>query len=199
MRTARRHVVTLLLGISGVVGCGAIPPWGGGMTAADTELEAEYAIHANDQLEISVWGQEDLGRTVRVRADGTITFPLVGDVTAQEHTPRELEHLLAQKLAEGYLNDPSVSVRVVGQRFSVLGEVEKPGTYPLEGRVDVLAALSMAGGINKFGGSSLEIIRVQANGQKVRYRVDTNEILSGRRPAILIHPHDTLHVRRRAF
>ncbi len=181
-----------------VAGCGGVsslPPSSG--TAPAELLEAEYQIHANDELEITVWGQADLNRTVRVREDGTFSFPFVGEVPAQQRTMREVEQLLVERLANGYLMNPQVSIKLVGQRFSILGEVEKPGTYVIEGRVDVLAAVSMAGGVTKFGSSRVEIIRLLADGRKVSYSVDVNAILAGRRPTVLIYPHDTVNVKRR--
>lgn len=182
-----------------VSGCGGVP---GRIFAGSppTELlEAEYQIHANDELEIAVWGQADLTRTVRVREDGTFSFPFVGEMVAQRRTLRELEEAIAAALAQGYLVNPHVTAKLVGSRFSILGEIERPGTYPIEGRVDLLAAISMAGGVTKFGSSRVEIIRLLADGQKVSYLVDVADILSGRRPTLLVHPHDTLHVKRRLF
>ena len=174
---------------------GGTPLLGGG--ALPEAFEAEYQIHADDRLEISVWGQEALSRTVVVRGDGTFSFPLLGEITAQGRTTGELEQLLAQGLAEGYLKTPIVTIKLAGQRFSVLGEVERPGTYELDGRVDLLAAVSMAGGLSKFGSPRLEVMRVLADGQKASYEVDLNGILSGRRPTVILHPHDTIHVKRR--
>ena len=162
-------------------------------------LQAEYQVHPNDQLEIAVWGQDDLSRTVRVRQDGTFPFPFLHEVSARGYTLQELEQVLAQELAAGYLQEPLVTVKLIGQRFSILGEVERPGTYPLEGRVDLLAALSMAGGLSKFGSPKVEMIRVLADGQKLSYHLDINAILSGRHPTVLLHPHDTVVVKRRVF
>lgn len=189
-----------LLLAAGLAGCSGAPvSLGGASRLPDELLEAEYQIHANDELEIAVWGQADLNRTARVRDDGTFAFPFVGEVSAQQRTIRELEGLLMAKLAEGYLVNPHVSVKLIGARFSILGEVERPGTYPLEGRVDLLAAISMAGGLSKFGAPRLEIIRVLANGQKVSSAVDVQGVLSGHRPTILVHPHDIINVKRRLF
>lgn len=188
------------LSLLAVVGCRGLPAIPA-MTAGPLPdwLQAEYQVHPNDQLEIAVWGQEDLSRTVRVRQDGTFQFPFLQEVLARGYTLQELEQVLAQGLAAGYLHEPLVTVKLLGQRFSMLGEVERPGTYALEGRVDLLAALSMAGGLSKFGSPKVELIRVLADGQKLSYALDVNAILSGRHPAVLLHPHDTVVVKRRVF
>lgn len=189
-----------VVGVAATLGCGGLPVASGPSTGAPPAwLLEEYRIHPNDQLEISVWGQDDLSRTVRVREDGTFPFPFIDEVLGAGYTLRELEQVMAQGLASGYLHDPLVTVKLVGQRFSILGEVERPGTYPLDGRVDVLAALSMAGGLSKFGAPAIELIRVHANGQKLDYLLDVNAILAGRQPTVLLHPHDTIVVKRRLF
>ncbi len=186
-----------LLAAAGCSGAPAMAP--SATTPVPAWLQAEYQVHPNDQLDIAVWGQQDLSRTVRVREDGTIPFPFLNEILAKGYTLQELESLMAQGLSAGYLHDPLVTVKLVGQRFSILGEVERPGTYPLEGRVDVLAALSMAGGLSKFGAPKVELIRILADGQKLNYGLDVNAILSGRHPTILLHPHDTIVVKRRMF
>lgn len=194
---SRAAVLLVALGVA--VGCGRLPLIGRGTIPWEFSDTEEYRIHPNDQLEITVWGQSDLTRTLRVREDGTFSFPFLGDVVAQQRTLRELEQLMIFGLSQGYLLNPQVTVKLVGQRFSILGEVVRPGTYPLEGRVDLLVALSLAGGLNEFASSRLEIIRILSDGRKASYRVDVNAILSGRHPTVLIHPHDTIHVGRRVF
>ncbi|MBI4314020.1 MAG: polysaccharide biosynthesis/export family protein [Candidatus Omnitrophica bacterium] len=194
-----RGIVWAALGLAALAGCSGMPiPIVGGGTPAGV-LEEEYRLHPNDELEVTVWGQSDLHRNVTVREDGTFSFPFIGDVAVGGKTLREIERQMAQALAQGYINNPHVSTKLINQRFSVLGEVERPGSYTLEGRVDLLAALSMAGGLNKFASSRVEIIRALWDGQKTSYDVDVNAILSGRRPVVLVHPHDTIHVKRRLF
>lgn len=188
------------LGLVWCAGCSSAPVMApSATTPVPAWLQAEYQVHPNDQLEIAVWGQQDLSRTVRVREDGTVPFPFLGEVLAKGYTLQELEQFMAQGLASGYLHDPLVTVKLIGQRFSMLGEVERPGTYPLEGRVDLLAALSMAGGLSKFGSPKVELIRIRPDGQKLSYGLDVNAILAGRHPTILLHPHDTIVVKRRMF
>ena len=91
-----------------------------------------------------------------------------------------------------------VTVRLYGARFSVLGEVERPGSYPIEGAIDLLTAISQAGGTTKFGSAHVEVIRGQGI-EKFTIHANVDRILRGRDPNLSIQPHDTIYVRRRLF
>jgi len=94
--------------------------------------------------------------------------------------------------AEGF----QVKVTLLGAKYAVMGEVSRPGSYEMEERVDLLTAVSQAGGINKFGSSSIEIIRGEGE-ERVVIRVDLNRVIEGLDPNIAIQPDDTIYVRRR--
>jgi polysaccharide export outer membrane protein len=122
----------------------------------------EYRIGPNDVLKITVFGHDDLTRSATVGADGTLPFPLLGSVPAAGLTAAEVEARLKELLGRDYLVDPKVSVSVQeyrSQRVFVLGEVEKPGAYPLTGRVMLVDILSQAGGPGKAAGRQLLVIR----------------------------------------
>ena len=115
---------------------------------------ANYRINAGDQLEIYVWGEERLQREVKVLPDGTIAFPLVGQIKAQGALPSEIETLISNGLKTQYRGEvPQVTVSVsapTGMQFSVMGRVKSPGTFTPGRYVNVLEALSLAGGPNEF-------------------------------------------------
>ncbi len=115
---------------------------------------SEYRINAGDELEVYVWGEERLQRKVVVLPDGTIAFPLVGQLAAQGLLPQELERAISERLQGQYRGEvPQVTVSVVaasGMQFSVMGRVKAPGTFTPGRYVTVLEALSMAGGPNEF-------------------------------------------------
>jgi len=119
-----------------------------------TASAAAYRINPGDQLEIYVWGDERLQRKVTVLPDGTIAFPLVGQLVAQGYLPQELENAISGRLKSQYRGEvPQVTVSVVspsGMQFSVLGKVHSPGSFTPGRYVNVLEALSMAGGPNEF-------------------------------------------------
>lgn len=121
-----------------------------------------YRIGAEDILEISVWKEDGLKKEVLVRPDGGISFPLVGDISAVGKTARQLEAEIAQKL-DRFIPQPAVSVavlKVTGNKVYVIGKVQRPGEYVAGRYVDVLQALSMAGGLTPFAAENkIKILR----------------------------------------
>ena len=140
----------------------------------------DYRIGPEDLLQISVWKNETMSRTVPVRPDGKITLPLLNDVQAAGLTPLELRDLLTQKLTD-YIPSPEVSVIVMGiQSFkvSVLGEVLKPGRYELKSWSTVLDALALAGGFTPFAArAKVVILRPDGNAVK-RIPFNYNKLIS---------------------
>lgn len=108
----------------------------------------DYEVGVQDILKVAVYGHDDLTQTVVVQADGTFLFPLVGRVKASNHTTAELERKLQTLLAQGYIRNPQVTVSVQEYRSKnvyVVGEVSKPGPYPLTGAMNILELVSKAG------------------------------------------------------
>jgi polysaccharide export outer membrane protein len=104
-----------------------------------------------DLLQISVFGVQDLDKEVRVNSNGQISLPLVGGVMAGGRTIPELEAELAKKYADGFLQNPQVSVFVKeysSQRITLEGAVKKPGIYPITGRTSLLQAIALAEGVD---------------------------------------------------
>jgi polysaccharide export outer membrane protein len=132
--------------------------------------DLSYEIGAEDVLEITVWKEEHLKKEVLVRPDGGISFPLVGDVTAAGKTVGDLRDELAQRLAK-FIPDPTVSVavlRAASQRVYVIGKVNKPGEFPMGRPMNVLQALSMAGGLTPFAArDDIKIMRKQGSATTV--------------------------------
>lgn len=123
-----------------------------------------YRINAGDELEILVWGDERLQRTVLVLPDGTFAFPLVGQVNAAGHLPIELERVITAGLQPQYKGPvPQVTVsvkRASGYQFSVVGKVRNPGTFTPGRYVNALEALAIAGGPAEFANTaSAKVIR----------------------------------------
>ena len=119
--------------------------------AIPTSAQEGYPLGPEDEIEIRVWDHDDLTRTVRVGLDGRISYPFVGELTAQGLTVMQLQKELERRLGEGYIVDPHVSIKVTeykSQKFFVVGNVQKPGTYPLTKDITVVEAISSAGGIS---------------------------------------------------
>jgi polysaccharide export outer membrane protein len=140
--------------------------------APDPNLD--YQIGPGDVLQIFVWREPELTREVKVRPDGKLTVPLIGDVMAAGATPKTLSEQLAGQLSK-YLAAPQVSVGVSQAsrlRFFVVGKVAKPGEYPLTGATTVLQALAVAGGLTEYAKSEAIVIvrqqvEVQPDGKRV--------------------------------
>ena len=111
----------------------------------------EYQLGPGDLLSISVFGEDDLSlKEVRVSTKGSISFPLLGEINVQNITPQELEVLLTNKLLDGYLKKPEISISVMEYRpFYVHGEVKKPGGYPYISNLTIEKAIVLAGGLTE--------------------------------------------------
>ena len=122
----------------------------------------EYRVGPGDVLQLFVWKEPDISRDLTVRFDGKVTVPLLGDVTAGGRTPSQLGSEITRLLAR-FLAAPQVTVGVGhanSARFYVLGQVAKPGDFPLTGRTTLLQALAIAGGFREFAKTdSIVIVR----------------------------------------
>ena len=131
---------------------------------------ASYRVGAEDVLEISVWREDTLKKELLVRPDGGISYPLIGDVQAAGKTVNEIREEITKRL-DKYIPDPVVSVTILktgSQRVYVIGKVNKPGEYPLGRYVDVMQALSMAGGLTPFADSnSIRVMRRDGDRQTI--------------------------------
>ena len=121
-----------------------------------------YKLNPGDEIEISVWNEENLQKTISVLPDGMISFPLVGHLQAAGKTASEIEATIAAKL-DAYIADPEVNVTVTSTRGNVVfvvGKVLKPGPIVMIQSTTVMQALAMAGGLNEFASAnSIKIIR----------------------------------------
>jgi polysaccharide export outer membrane protein len=130
----------------------------------------DYRLHAGDQLEVSVWQEEGLVRTLIVRPDGKFSFPLAGEVAAAGRTVAEVQADLESRLKK-YIAEPVVTLTVTevgGNRVYVIGQVTKPGAYVMNPSLSILQALSLAGGMTPFAKlDDIMIIRGTGSGQRV--------------------------------
>lgn len=143
----------------------------------------DYQIGPEDILDISVWREKDLQREVIVRPDGWLTFPLVGNVEAAGRTPQQLENEIRLRLRK-FIPDPVVTVsvkKIQGLKIFVTGRVGKPGEYMVGRYVDVLQALTLAGGLTPFAKEDkIKILRKQG-GKEVVISFDYSEVKKGKR------------------
>lgn len=145
--------------------------------AEDTEVKTlikekiteGYTINPGDILEISVWKEVELQREIRVLPDGHINFPLAGDIKLSGLKLTEAREKLVEKLS-AYISDPVVNISVKsveGNIVYVIGQVQRPGQFPMYQPLDVMQVLSLAGGLTPFAKSNdIIILRRTENGSK---------------------------------
>lgn len=158
-----------------------------------------YVIGNDDVLAINVWKEPDVSRSVPVRSDGKISLPLAGEVQAAGKTPLSLEQDIAAKL-KSYIGEPEVTVIVQqsnSQKFNILGQVTRPGTYPIVNSATVLDAIALAGGFRDFAKQkSIYVLRQNADGTQARLPFNYKDVVKGKNPEqnIKLQPRDTVVV-----
>ena len=158
----------------------------GSLSWAPTAQETDYALGAQDVLNITVWGQGGVSDRFTIETDGTFTFPMLGRITAGGLTVRELQDDLTRRLADGYFKNPHVTVIVEAyqsQHIFIVGEVRNPGRYALTGPMTLVEALALAGSTTADAGR-LALVRrpatagaksgplTQSDGETTEIRVD---------------------------
>jgi polysaccharide biosynthesis/export protein len=147
-----------------------------------TAQEVGYTVKPGDTLQISVWKEPDLQGPVLVTPDGSFSFPLVGQVDARGKTVTDLQKVVSDKLRQ-YMADPVVTVSVhdiKGNKVYVIGQVNRPGEFIVNPRVDVMQALSMAGGTTAFAALGNIIILRRSGAQQEALRFDYNDLVKGK-------------------
>ena len=168
MENNRKRILMVLIAAMSVV-----------LVTAQEKFTQEYRVGPKDLLEISVFGAEELSRTVRVSEDGKVSLPLLGEVLVDGLTKSELEKKLADLLGEKYVQNPQVTVFIreyQSKRVSVLGAVEKPGPYQLLGRQTLMQIVSEAGGLTRDAGSDIIIIRQLPDGTSTSLRISIDDL-----------------------
>jgi polysaccharide biosynthesis/export protein len=160
--------------------------------------DPNYVIGPQDVIDVNVWKEPDISRTVPVRPDGKISLPLLNDVQAAGMTPAQLGNQITASLKK-YVTNPQVTVIVTAinsQRIYVLGEVTRPGAFPLLPGTTVLRGLSSAGGFTQFAKmKGIYVLRLE-NGKQVKYPFNYKDVVSGKHPEqdILLKAGDTIVV-----
>ena len=147
------------------------------------EGASDYRLGAQDLIEVSVFGVEDLSKTVRVNSNGQISLPLVGAVMAGGRSIPELEADLAKRYAAGYLQRPQVTVFVKefsSQRITLEGAIKTPGIYPLTGKTSLLQAVAVAGGLDPLADLNGVVLFRQVDGKKMAAAYNMRDLRSGR-------------------
>ena len=162
-----------------------------------------YTIGPGDVLEISVWQHPELDRIVTVRPDGRMSFSLIGDVNANGLTPAELDEVITSRLSE-YVQNPEVTVLVTAiksNQILVMGQVTRPGPYPMEANFTVLEAVAIAGGYTETAGlNRVTVTRRSRERSPEVIKVNLKKVIAkgDRNSDVILEPGDIVHVPKKA-
>lgn len=168
-------------------------------STASKVQDDSFVIGNDDVLSVNVWKEPEISKSVPVRSDGKISLPLVGEVQAAGSTPLKLEKEIATRL-KNYISEPEVTVmvqQVNSQKFNILGQVNKPGSFPLINSPTVLDAIALAGGFRDFAKQkSIYLLRQNPDGTETRMPFNYKEVVKGQNAAqnVKLQPRDTIVV-----
>ena len=180
-------------------GLGPTAPTQADASDKSNRADDSYIIGANDVLSVNVWNEPNLTRQVTVRSDGKISLPLIGELQAAGRTPAQLDQDITVVL-KSYITDPQVAVivqEIKSQNFNILGQVNKPGLYPLASGETIVDAIAVAGGLRDFAKKKdIYVLRQNAQGEQTRIKFNYQEFIKGKNIAqnIKLKPHDTIVV-----
>ena len=203
-----RHALVLSVCVLGSSGLSAQAPANSAAPAPNAQTanvaataphDDTFVIGSGDVLFVNVWKEQDITRSVPVRPDGKISLPLIGEVQAAGRSPLKLEQDIAEKL-KNFVSEPDVTVivqQINSQKFNILGQVARPGSYPLTSAATVLDAIAIAGGFRDFAKKkSIYILRQNADGTQTRLPFNYKEVVKGANPQqnVKLQPGDTIVV-----
>jgi polysaccharide export outer membrane protein len=169
-------------------------------TAAETAIlndARDYKIGPEDLLDISVWKNPELSRTVPVRPDGKVSLPLVNDIQASGLTPTALRQQLIERLSE-FIPAPEVAVivrEVHSMKVAVVGSVKTPGRYELKSAATVLEMIALAQGFTDFAARDRVVVLRQENGETKRIPFNYRKVAAGDEQSnLVVQPGDIIVV-----
>jgi polysaccharide biosynthesis/export protein len=178
-------VLALVLSLTGCASSGSLP------SLTLTQQQSVYRLGSGDELKITVYGEERLTGNYSINGQGNLSFPLVGEIQAENKTISEFEALLKKTLSEGFLNDPNIVVEVANYRpYYILGEVSKPGEYQFVDGLTIFSAAARAGGFT---------YRADQKRVYIRHKDGTSEILYRLEGGTPVQPGDTIRISERIF
>ncbi len=167
------------------------------------QMHAEDAtLGAGDTVEVRVYRQEEMSGPYEVSSEGNFSFPLIGLIVAEGKTPAAVQRDIQERLADGYLNNPSVTVLVKeskSKNISVVGEVSKPVTLPFADGMTLIDAIARAGGFTPMARKNAVTVTRNIEGKKTRYTIPAEDIGKGKANSFFIRPGDVVFVPRRVW
>jgi polysaccharide export outer membrane protein len=186
MRISKGLQIAALIVVTGCWGAVALAQSAEPMRMADVAPDmvagaGNYHLGTGDQIRVIVYGEDDLGGQFTVDGNGFVSLPLIGQVKASGFAASDLETEITNKLADGYVNNPKVSVEVTTYRpFYVIGQVNKPGEYPFVNDMTVLNAVALAGGYTEQADDADVYVRRNGTAREIEVPADqTTHIYPG--------------------
>lgn len=166
------------------------------------ELAPEERLGIDDVFEVRVFSEPDLSGPYRVAADGTVDYPFVGRISVVGRRSGEIQELIAEKLKDGYLKSPQVSVMVKewnSRKISVIGQVNKPGAVVFFPNMTIVDAIAAAGGFTGIASKNNVNLRREAKGAVESRNCPVADISEGKAPNVPLQPGDILVIEERMF
>lgn len=195
----RTHLLGLTLAMAMALSCGDPPP--SNYPTQQVYVE-DTTLGPEDRFEVRVYRHEDMTKPYSVSNDGTITFPLIGVIEVAGKTPAQLERELSERLADGYLRNPQVSIFVLeyrSKKISVFGQVRRATTLNFAAGMSVVDAIAQAGGFSDLASKNAVTVTRTMEGKKVNYTVPVEDIGKGKAENFYLRPGDTVFVPRRLW
>jgi polysaccharide biosynthesis/export protein len=194
----RFRSLAFALAVCGLCSCAQTGPfvWVDQFTPAEAPA-AGYVVNPGDVLTVRVWNQEGMSARVRVREDGKISLPFLNDVAAAGYTPNVLSAQLQTRLKD-FIANPVVTISLEEPRpstIAVMGEVVRPGTFPLDARGGVLGALAGAGGLGEYARPDrIFVVRPGPTPTRIRFTYEALVSSTGKAAQFKLMPGDTIVV-----
>ena len=174
-------------------------------SAPPASIAQSYTLSPSDVVQVKVYQEDDLETKVRIARDGTTSFPLIGVIKLGGKTVEQAANLIRDELAKDFLVNPQVTLTVIEyakRRFTVLGQVQKPGTFeiPNEESVTLLQAIAMAGGYTRLANKGNITVTRSTGGRKTMFSLDVHQATNDPKvPPFIIIADDTITVPERIF
>lgn len=182
--------------------CGCAPTAANLPEAPHVVNAADTALGIGDSFDVRVFGEPDLSGVYQIGAEGTITFPLAGVIKVAGLEPQQIAKLIAERLRDGILRNPQVTVLVKEQtskKIYVLGQVTKPGTLNYTPSMSVVEAITLSGGFTAIAAKNSTTLTRTVAGEKTTMRVPVEDIGSGKAKNVYLRPGDIISVPERLF
>jgi polysaccharide export outer membrane protein len=186
--------------ILALIGCSSSPPSSFSrldLSALQT-FQSKSSLGVGDVIEVRVYEEEDLTGTYQISPRGTFSFPLIGEIKARGMTPSSLSHEITQRLKQGYLKRPQVSIFIKesnSKKIFLLGKVKKPGSYTYEEGMRIVQVIALAGGLLSIASSDLILIRQDPKSKiEKRYQIPFKAISLGKAKNIALSPGDIVYI-----